>query len=140
MEHILTGRIIKQINDAIERRAKNSLRENDLTLAQMQVLLSLNQKFDKTYSLKELESILDVAQSTCAGIVNRLIKKEFVESFADPTDKRVKLVKITPAGEKCCLEADANVKEIESLLLNGLTNEERKSFNEILQRIYDNVK
>lgn len=140
MEHILTGRMIKQINDAIERRANNSLRENDLTLAQMQVLLSLNQKSDKTYSLKELESILDVAQSTCAGIVNRLAKKEFVESFTAPADKRMKLVKITPAGEKCCSEADTNVKEIESLLLRGLTNEERNSFNQILQRIYDNVK
>ena len=46
-----------------------------MTLAQMQVLISLNHKSEKTYSFKELEHILNVAQSTCAGIVNWLVKK-----------------------------------------------------------------
>ena len=89
-----SGQLIKQINDAIERRANQSLRQNDLTMVQIWVLMSLSEKEDKTYSLKELERILGVAQSTCAGIVNRLSVKNLVDCFTDPADKRMKLVRI----------------------------------------------
>ncbi len=37
-----SGQLIKQLNDAIERQANNSLRQNDLTMVQVWVLLSLN--------------------------------------------------------------------------------------------------
>ena len=98
-DNLTSGQLIKQLHDAIERQANNSLRQNDLTMVQVWVLLSLNEKDEKTYSLKELERILGVAQSTCAGIVNRLALKKLVDCFTDPNDKRMKLVRITPAGE-----------------------------------------
>lgn len=133
-----SGQLIKQLNDAIERQANNSLRQNDLTMVQMWVLLSLNDKDEKTYSFKELERILGVAQSTCAGIVNRLAIKKLVDCFIDPNDKRMKLVRITPAGEKCCQSAAQNIKELEQTMFRGLSEEEQIIFNGLLQRIYEN--
>ncbi len=135
-----SGQLIKQLNDAIERKANNSLRQNDLTMVQMWVLLSLNDKDEKTYSFKELEHILGVAQSTCAGIVNRLAIKKLVDCFTDPDDKRMKLVRITSAGEKCCQSATQNIKELEQIMFRGLSEEEQIIFNSLLQRIYENMK
>lgn len=131
--------LIKQLNDAIERRANNSLRQNGLTMVQMWVLLSLNDKAGKTYSFKELERILGVAQSTCAGIINRLAVKKLVDCFIDPDDKRMKLVRITPAGEKCCQDAMQNIKELEETMFRGLSEEEQAALNSLLQRIYENM-
>lgn len=134
-----SGQLIKQIHDAIERRANQSLRQNDLTMVQIWVLMSLSEKEDKTYSLKELERILDVAQSTCAGIVNRLALKKLVECFTDPADKRIKLVRIRPEGERCCQDARERMQEIDQIIFQGLTEEEQDTVHELLQKIYDNV-
>lgn len=135
-----SGQLIKQLNDAIERLANNSLRQSDLTMVQVWVLLSLNEKAEKTYSFKELERILGVAQSTCAGIVNRLALKKLVDCFIDPNDKRVKLVRITPAGEKCCQDARQNIGELEKTMFKGLSEQEQTTFHSLLLKIYDNVK
>lgn len=135
-----SGQLIKQLNDAIERLANNSLRQSDLTMVQVWVLLSLNEKAEKTYSFKELERILGVAQSTCAGIVNRLALKKLVDCFIDPNDKRVKLVRITPAGEKCCQDARQNIGELEKTMFKGLAEQEQTTFHSLLLKIYDNVK
>lgn len=135
-----SGQLIKQFNDAVERRANNSLRQNDLTMVQVWVLLSLNEKDEKTYSFKELERILGVAQSTCAGIVNQLALKKLVDCFTDPNDKRMKLVRITPAGETCCQEATQSIKKLEQTMFHGLSEEEQTVFHSLLQRIYENMK
>lgn len=139
-KQLTSGQIIKQLNDAIERRANNSLREIDLTMVQIWVLISLNDTPDKTYSFKELEYILGVAQSTCAGIVNRLALKKLVNCFTDPEDKRVKLVRITPKGEQCCLQAEENIHDLEQIMFQGLSLEEKNVFHMLLQKIYNNVK
>ena len=51
--------------------------------------------------MKELEHYFQIAQSTVVGIVSRLEKKELVEAFGDSSDKRIKVVHITPSGEAC---------------------------------------
>ena len=66
-----SGQLIKQLHDAIERQANNSLRQNDLTMVQVWVLLSLNEKDEKTYSFKELERILGV-QTTFHNLLQRI--------------------------------------------------------------------
>lgn len=137
--NVTIGQQIKQINDAIERMVNNSLRQSDLTLVQIWVLMALYEKEDKTYSLKELEHILSVAQSTCAGIVNRLAIKKLVDYFTDPSDKRIKLVRIMPAGEKCCQDARENMQEMDQIIVHGLTGEEQATLHALLQKIYDNV-
>lgn len=134
------GKLLKQLHDAIERQANNTLREKDLTLVQVWVLLSLSQQEDKTYSLKELEHILDVAQSTCAGIVNRLAMKKLVVCSVDPKDKRMKLVRITPAGEACCEEAKSHMNDMEKKMFCGLSFAELETLYSLLCRVYENMK
>lgn len=134
-----SGQLIKQINDAVERRANQSLRQNDLTMVQIWVLMSLSEKEDKTYSLKELERILGVAQSTCAGIVNRLSVKNLVDCVTDPADKRMKLVRLRPEGEKCCRDARKHMREVDQIIFEGLTEEEKNTLHVLLQKIYENV-
>ena len=84
------GTLIKQIHDGLEKQANNSLRPQDLTMAQVRVLIELRFAPERQMALKELERRLHVAQSTAAGIVARLEQKGFVESFGDANDRRIK--------------------------------------------------
>ena len=92
------GLLLKQIHDEMSKNANNALRSQNITLAQLEVLDLLDQAPEGRYSLKELEQILHVAQSTAAGIISRLEQKGFVEGLGDAEDRRIKRVQITPAG------------------------------------------
>ena len=133
----LCGALIKQIHDEIEKKANALLRQQDLTLSQMNVLMELEGIPDHQLTLKELEGLLHVAQSTAAGIVMRLEQKGFVESFTDENDRRVKKVPITPAGMECCKNAAADVKDIETKLLSGLTESEKIQFLDLLKKVFN---
>ena len=96
MNHNTTcGGLIKQFNDALSRRANNSLRKDDLTMTQLGVLLILNETPEGRMNMNELEHALHVAQPTAVVIVKRLEHKGFIESCCNPEDKRIKIVTIT---------------------------------------------
>ena len=133
------GFYIKHINDALQKDANNTLRQEDLTLAQVSVLLELEGAPEGQLPLKELEKRLRVAQSTAAGIVVRLEQKGFAQGAGDPEDRRVKMVRITPAGLACCANARENVRRTEEHLLSGLTAEERLTFAALLKKVSENL-
>ena len=134
------GTMLKQIHDALEKRANNELRADGLTMAQVGVLLALNQAEEKQMPLKELEKSLHVAQSTTAGIVSRLEQKGLVESLGDPADRRVKVVRLSEAGAGCCRMADAQMEATEEQLLSALTEAERGIFIMLLRKVRDSLK
>ena len=135
----LCGALIKKIHDEIEKKANAMLRQQDLTLSQMNVLMELETATSHQLTLKELEGLLHVAQSTAAGIVMRLEQKGFVESFTDENDRRVKKVTITPAGMECCKNAASDVKDIEAKLLSGLTEAEKVLFLDLLEKVFNGL-
>lgn len=139
-EEITCGMLIKQINSTLEKNANNTLRKQDLTIAQVSALLTIRDFPDQQISLKELEKLLHVAQSTTAGIISRLEQKGLVIGFGDASDKRIKLVKITPLGEQYCKNAEQNMKEAEENLLSGLTETEKSIFNSLLQKVKETLK
>lgn len=76
-------------------------------------------------SLKELEQIQHVAQSTAAGIVSRLEQKGLLEALGDPEDKRIKKVRITAEGIERCKEAEQHMEQTEEYILSRLTETEQ---------------
>lgn len=109
-------------------------------MMQVAVLMELQKAEQKQRSRKELEQNFCVAQSTVAGIISRLEQKGFVEAFGDASDKRIKVVHITPAGEACCREAAGYMAEAEQMLLHGFSENEKVLFNQLLARAADNMK
>ena len=109
------GMLLKQINDELLKNANNALRSQNITLAQLEVLDQLNQAPGGQYSLKELEQILHVAQSTAAGIISRLEQKGFVAEWVQT--------------------ALHHRAEAEELLLSNLTEAERDIFYMLLKKV-----
>lgn len=134
------GLVFKQIHDRLEKQSNNALRSKDLTMMQVSVLMKLHQSSDQRLSMKELERYFGVAQSTIVGIVSRLEQKAMVEAFYDATDKRIKLVHITPIGERYRAEASYEMELAEKKMLRGFSAEERNTLNRLLNRVADNLK
>lgn len=133
------GRFIKQISEEMRKNANNAMRSLNITAAQLDVLLELSRVPEKQLPLKELEQRLHVAQSTAAGIVVRLEQKGFAEGFGDPSDRRIKLVRITEAGIECAAAAIQGLYSAETKLLSSLTQTERDIFFALLKKICDGL-
>ena len=131
--------LIKQIHNELEKNTNNMLRPQELTAAQADALMILSQSPEKQMSLKELERMLHVAQSTAAGIVNRLEQRGYIGGFSDEVDKRVKLLRITEKGESCCYSAGKNAAKAEEQLLEKLTETEREIFHSLLRKVWDTL-
>lgn len=133
------GLLIKQINDELRKNGNNALRSQGMTLTQLDALAELDQAPEGQRSLKELEQILHVAQSTAAGIIVRLEQKGFVAGFGDAEDRRIKRVQITPAGAECVRTALHHRAEAEEKLLSSLTEAERNIFYMLLKKVRDSL-
>ncbi len=138
--HLVTGFLIKQLHDRLEKQANNLLRSKELTMMQMAVLMALQDAEEKQLSMKELERYFQIAQSTVAGIISRLEQKGLIVAISDATDKRIKVVHITAAGETCCEEAAVHMHEVEEGLLRGFSQEDRDMLNSLLVRAVENLK
>lgn len=135
MEEGVCAVLIKQIHSELEKNANNALRQDDLTMSQVTVLMELDRAEGNQMELKELERALHVAQSTAAGIVRRLEQKGFVEGFGSPEDKRIKMIRITSLGMDCCRKAETNMRKAENSLTVALTDTERSILVSLLQKV-----
>lgn len=81
---------------------------------------------ERYLTVKTLAQKLDVAKSRITKITNGLIEKGLAERIDDPNDARVKLIRLTPLGEKKSAEIIAFHKGIHREILLQLTMEERK--------------
>lgn len=131
--------LLKQIHDVQEKNINNTLRNLDLTFSQINVLRALVHSADKQMSLKELEKILHVAQSTTARIVTKMESKGLIDSFSDASDKRIKYIRLTQFGEQYSSNAKQKLEEEETRLLSSLTETEKMVFVSLLQKITSNL-
>ncbi len=131
--------LLKQIHDVQEKNINNTLRNLDLTFSQINVLRALVHSADKQMSLKELEKILHVAQSTTARIVAKMESKGLIDRFGDASDKRIKYIRLTQYGEQYSSKAKQKLEEEEERLLSSLTETEKMVFVSLLQKITGNL-
>ncbi len=134
-EPINCGILMRQINNAFEKKANSRLKEQDLTFSQMNALMEiLNMPAGKT-TFKELEKRLSLAQSTTVGLISRLELKKLVSVSGDQDDKRIKYVEITALGEKFCNEAKQEMEDTQRKLLEDFSAEEVETLLSLLRKI-----
>ena len=134
------GWFIKRIDNALEKEANANLQALNLTMQQHRALVMLAHAEGCTMSLKSLEERFGSAQSTIAGLVSRLEKKGLVEALSDPTDKRVKLARLTEDGKQLCEISRQNVIASEERLTALLSPEEKEALLASLRKVWEAVK
>lgn len=128
--------LMKRITDIFSTQVNKDLETWDVTLSQMKMLVYLGKAFSGSAPLKALEKAFGTSQATIAGIALRLEKKGLIQGHADPKDRRVKQVTLSPQGWALCRNAQAHMEEEEGKLLAGLSEAERAQLKGMLEKIY----
>ncbi|MGF9757245.1 MarR family winged helix-turn-helix transcriptional regulator [Microvirga sp. 0TCS3.31] len=118
-------------------RTGDKLSELGLFAGQEQVLQALDSSGPMT--MGDLATILRVRPPTASKTVSRLSALKLVERHTEPGDARVVRVKLTKEGKRKAAAIDALWDEVESELLQGFDNKDRKRLRKLLRRAAKNL-
>src|ERR687898_2366434 len=76
-----------------------------LSMAQLHILYTLQRNGEMPMS--RLAEVLNVSLSNATGLIDRIEERGFVERTRVPEDRRIVLIRVTPAGTKMLEEVDA---------------------------------
>ena len=76
---------------------------------------------------------LDAA--TCGSVIMRLEERGWLRREASPTDKRRKLLWLTPEGEKKAADMKKPARKVQQRLLQGLSEREQAQLVALLKRV-----
>lgn len=131
-------KICQLIFDIYRRLRKNFLSSTGgkLTIYQIHILLYLKKK--KEISLNKIAQFFDTSLPSATISVDKLVKEGLIKRKISTKDRRITLVGLTKKGLKTIddLNRKGNL-EVKTLLKN-LSNEEKKIFVELLEKIINN--
>jgi DNA-binding MarR family transcriptional regulator len=118
-------------------RTGDKLSELGLFAGQEQVLQALASSGPMT--MGDLAAILRVRPPTASKTVSRLSSLKLIERHTEPGDARVVRVKLTKEGKRKAAAIDSLWDEVESELLAGFDNKERKRLRKLLRKAAKNL-
>jgi DNA-binding MarR family transcriptional regulator len=69
------------------------------------------------------------------GILDELAEEGLIERAPDPEDRRARIVRLTAAGRARHLEAQADIRAMETTMLDGLSDAQRATLREVLAKL-----
>ncbi len=135
---IICSYLMRQINFIWERIAKQWLKNTDLSWTQVGMIGLLAEAENYELSLKQLEKELSLSQSVIARMANHLTKNGYTEDIKNPSDKRVKKIRLLEKGLQCHHEIFLPMQQEKQPMLEGMSFGEKILFQELLERVLIN--
>ncbi|MGN0106275.1 MAG: MarR family winged helix-turn-helix transcriptional regulator [Hominilimicola sp.] len=134
-----TDLLMKHITEKLDSLLNKHLKPYELTGSQVRILHYLKE-IPQPVSQKELELHFKVSHPTIVGLLKRLEQKGFVRTEFELANKKRKNVYTTEKCNKLLEEGDVYHERMYKTLLAGLSNEQIKSLNDMLNKIHNNIK
>lgn len=127
-----------QVGITLERQ---SIKELGVTSVQWSVLGALSRpKVSEGMPFSELAEYLWVSRQNLDGVLKRLERDEQVKRIPDPSNRRVKLVVLTPKGRVFWEGLQPGIYEFYRQSLDGLRFDDKVSFLYFLNRLNEGMK
>jgi DNA-binding MarR family transcriptional regulator len=129
-----------ELRDLLRQFIQKKFRENNIDLTyEMQQIMACLWKNDglKQQDLAD-KTLKDKASLTC--LVDNLSKRNLVERFEDPNDRRSKLVFLTDEGKELGKRIEPWIAELFSMVSKNFETSEIKQSIKIVQQMIANVK
>lgn len=122
----------------IHRRImENSLEKVGVFQGQHRILMKLSE--NEYHSQKEIAVAMKVSTATIAIALKKLEKNGYINKKMDEEDNRLNIIVITEKGRNAIEMSKQLFDNIDSTMFEGFSNEEKKNFVNMLDRIEDNL-
>ena len=109
----------------------------DLTAVQYAALVAIGAHpgIDAT----RLSEVIYFDRSTIGDVLDRMEGKDWIRRASTPTDRRIKLLELSPAGQSVLQQVEPGIRRIQERLLAPLTATEAKTLIRLLGKMADAV-
>lgn len=105
--------------------------EFDLTSMQALMLFLL----DRPRPMLDFKKVFNCDASNVTGLVDGLEQKKLAARFENPTDRRIKMIKLSPKGQRVRNQLMGRLTGHSTSLLSRLSPAEFKTFISLLQKV-----
>ena len=112
------------------------MNKHGVTMPQYNVLRILKGVYPNGHPRCDIISRMIEPAPDVTRIIDRLIKDKLVERFNSTEDKRLSMTRITEKGIKLLDKAHPEVQALENCISSTLTNTEKKTLSDLLEKIY----
>ena len=129
----MPGHLIRRVHQISTAIFSNECAPFGLTSVQFAALGTIRDNPD--VDATRLSSLIAFDRSTIGSLLERLEVKGWIERTASPTDRRIKLLRVTPSGLAVIERADSAVLHVQDRLLVPLQPEDRAALVRILTEL-----
>jgi DNA-binding MarR family transcriptional regulator len=127
------GYIIRRAHQRATACFQEIFKGVDVTPRQQGVILTLQRHGELSQNLLGRMTSMDPAN--IKGVISRLITAGLVERFANDADRRLGMLRLTPAGQALALDLLPRAHDVGEAILAPIPEEERARFIELLRLI-----
>lgn len=131
------GYLIFEVSRLFKRRFEELAKTHGITLPQWRALAQI--AIHENITQREIADSIDADPMTVSGILDRLEKRGLINRFADPSDSRAKVARLTPEGDAMFQQARAVGLSMYEAAVVGLSAEERDMMKSALCKMRDNL-
>ncbi len=129
------GYLLNRVTRRLRLRLADALADTGLTPQQAAVLLALARSDAGRLTPSAIAIAIDADQATASGLLERLSRDGWLESGPNPSDRRSRLITLTPAAEEAVPRVLAAADAVTAEATASLTAEEVSTLTALLSRL-----
>lgn len=130
---------MQELHKQVHLIKKTRIKEHSFIQSSEFTVMKLIKKYQNMYGEKPkavvLANIMGITQATMTPLIDKLEKKGYVNKETSPTDKRAKLLSLTPKGEEVLFASMEKERAGLVKLLNVLGEEDTEELIRILKKV-----
>ena len=136
------GGLLKQAHILHGQRINEKLKQYDLTISQLDVLIKVTMANEKNVLInkRDIEKRKNLTNPTVTGLINRLETKGLIERVENEEDKRIKNLYVTEKAKCLNKKFKQMFDESDLMALNDFNDDEKRELESYLLRIIKNLK
>lgn len=137
MDTITYGKLLHLASNTLIRQMNQLAKKYDLTGVQMLVIDFLAHKVNQQAYQQEIENEFSIKRSTTTTMLQRMENKKLIVRVSHDSDKRQKVVKLTPEALKLLPVVTHHIERSEANLISDLTPSEQALIKRFLLNIIE---
>lgn len=139
-KEILVDLLVEMLNKFRGYSMRNNIyfaRKNNLSMSQMGTLFRLRRQGSSGVS--QIGSELGISSAAVSQMLERLVQQDLVVRSEAPTDRRTKVIDLTPKGRQMVDEVHNAVRQSILQVMDEMSSDEAQKVNEVLNLIIEKV-
>lgn len=107
----------------------------DLQLPKSELLTLLQVDRNGEIIMSQIADFINIPMSTATGLIERLVRKGYIERIRSEADRRIVAIRLTDEGKKLAGEVKESLREVIEKVFEALTEEEEQMLMGIFTKI-----